>query len=53
VPPAIKITAAVAIDKEVFFTLILLAGFENAPYSHLLHCDSTLLHCNNAGSADH
>jgi hypothetical protein len=47
VPPAIEITAA-AIERKVFFTIILLEGFETEAYTPLLHCDMLLLHCNNA-----
>jgi hypothetical protein len=48
VPPAIEITAAAAMVKEVFFTIILLVGFQTGAYTSLLHCDMLLLHCNNA-----
>jgi hypothetical protein len=34
--------------KEVFFTIILLVGFQTAAYTSMLHCDMLLLHCNNA-----
>jgi hypothetical protein len=34
--------------KDVFFTIILLVGFEKVAYTPLLHRDMLLLHCNNA-----